>query len=52
MSAVKEPVVDVSINGNGVTKNGHEGDIEFLLGALISLRKGDFNVRLPNAFQE
>ena len=48
MSIVEERGVDVSIGRNGSETDGREGDIEFLLGALISLRKGDFNVRLPN----
>ena len=48
MSIAEGPAVGVSVTKNGVSTNGHEGDIEFLLGALISLRKGDFTVRLPN----
>jgi HAMP domain-containing protein/signal transduction histidine kinase/CheY-like chemotaxis protein len=52
MSIVEEAAVDLSTNGdtngNGATAHGREGDIEFLLDALLSLRKGDFSVRLPS----
>ena len=33
---------------NGSAGNGSKADLEFLLEALVSLRKGEFTVRLPN----
>ncbi|MEX2309343.1 MAG: HAMP domain-containing protein [Pirellulales bacterium] len=49
MSIVEDTLTaddESSINGSSV--DGHKADFESLLEALISLRKGEFTVRLPN----
>ena len=48
MSIAEETLNDTDDQGlNGSAGNGSKADLEFLLEALVSLRKGEFTVRLP-----